>query len=79
MTKQCPRVGARDAKQVACPDEDGFGDRPALFLAVIMLVKVGDGERRKDLLSDLGFLVITVAPWAVCSGSSGRAGRGVAY
>jgi hypothetical protein len=30
-----------------------------------MLVKLGDDERRKNRLSSLTFLVITVAPWVV--------------
>ncbi len=32
---------------------------------VIMLVKVGENERRRDRLSDLTFLVITVVPLVV--------------
>ncbi len=32
---------------------------------VIMLVKLGDDQRRRNRLSDLAFLVITVVPWVV--------------
>jgi hypothetical protein len=30
---------------------------------VIMLVKIGNQKRRRQWLSDVGFLVITVGPW----------------
>jgi predicted nucleic acid-binding Zn ribbon protein len=32
---------------------------------VIMLVKLGDDERRRNRLSSLTFVVITIVPWVV--------------
>ena len=32
---------------------------------MIMLVKLGDDERRRNRLSSLTFVVITIVPWVV--------------
>jgi hypothetical protein len=65
MPKQVPELGTRNCKQFHV--EVGIGLRPSACMNsdVMMLVKVGDQERRRNLLSDLCFLVITVVPWVV--------------
>ena len=62
MPKQVPKLGASDSEKFRSKR-----DRPpAMDLqdpCRDMLIKLGDNERRRNLLSNLTFLVITVVPW----------------
>jgi len=44
-------------------NEVAFGNWPASIRIVIVLVKIGERERRKNWLSSLSFVLITVLPW----------------
>jgi len=59
-----PETGAREAAKSIWKVRSGFGYRPAKIRIVIMIVKIGDRECRKNWLSSLSFVLITVLPWA---------------
>ena len=64
MPQQVPELGARYSDKST---RNGIGLRqPACTNpGVIMLVKLGDDERRRNRLPSLTFLAITVVPWVV--------------
>ena len=61
--EKVPELGAPNCKQVHVKKQIGLRLSTCKIPVMIMLVKVSDQERRRNLLSEVSFLVMTLVPW----------------